>query len=213
MFLDEPFIALDSPTRQGLLEDFESVVRETKNTIVMVTHDSNEALVLGDRVAVIMDGSIRQCGTPQDVFSTPVDEEVASFVEAGNIINGTVTSQDMGIATISIGRAEVQVASDLPAGTEVTAYMHYEAVTLYMPHEDDTSRARNRLRGRITRIFATGLQLKVFIDCGFTLAAVITQRSWEEKGLDIGKEVIASFKATALHPIPRHSGHGESCAE
>ncbi|MDP2918702.1 MAG: ATP-binding cassette domain-containing protein, partial [Dehalococcoidia bacterium] len=60
LFLDEPFTALDSPTRQSLLEDFESVLKEIKVTTVMVTHDRNEALMLADRVAVLIGGQIRQ---------------------------------------------------------------------------------------------------------------------------------------------------------
>lgn len=211
MFLDEPFIALDSPTRQGLLEDFESVVRETKNTIVMVTHDRNEALVLGDRVAVIMGGSIRQCGTPQEIFSSPVDEQVATFVEAGNILRGTVTDQQKGIATVDVEGVPVYMASDLPRGTDITAYMHYEDVTVYASVENVVSSARNRLEGKVVRSFITGSQMKVFIDCGFILTALITRRSWDELGLEVGKRVMTSFKASALHPVPRLSEANQGC--
>ncbi len=190
-------MALDSPTRQSLLEDFESVIRETKTTVVMVTHDRNEALVLGDRVVVLMDGSIRQSGTPEEVFSTPVDEDVAGFVEAGNVLHGKILSQDGGLAVVDINGTWVQVASDIPAGMMVTVYMHYDDVTITMPREDMApTSARNQLHGRVFRTFPSGSQIKVFIDCGFPLAAIVTRRSWEELGLETGKEVVAGFKAT-----------------
>jgi len=86
LFLDEPFMALDSPTRQGLFDDFESVLRETKTTVLMVTHDRDEATILGDRVAVIIEGEVRQVGTPESVFDTPVDEAVAAFVKIRNVL-------------------------------------------------------------------------------------------------------------------------------
>ncbi len=204
LFLDEPFAALDSPTRQSLLEDFESVLRETKTTTVMVTHDRNEALVLGDRVAVLMNGSISQIGAPAEVFGSPVDEEVASFVEAGNILHGTVGSQDNGLALIDIEGLRLQAVSDLKAGSRVTIYLHYEDITINLPSmEPVSSSARNQFKGNITRIFPLGSQLKVTIDCGFNLAAIITRRSWDELGLELGQEVIASFKASSVHLIPR----------
>jgi molybdopterin-binding protein len=204
LFLDEPFNALDTPTRLTLLEDFESVLRETKTTTVMVTHDRNEALVLGDRVAVLMNGSISQLGAPDEVFGSPANEEVASFVEAGNILHGTVSSQNKGLALIDIEGHQLQAVSDLATGSKVTAYLHYEEVTVNLPSAEPTfTSARNRLRGSIVRTFPFGSQLKLTMNCGFTLAAVITRRSWEELGLEVGQEVIATFKACSVHLIPR----------
>jgi tungstate transport system ATP-binding protein len=205
LFLDEPFAALDSPTRQALLEDFESVLRETRTTAVMVTHDRNEALVLGDRVAVLMDGSIRQIGAPAEVFSSPVDEEVAEFVEAGNILHGAVALQEGGLACVDVDGVQMQVVSNLAAGSRVTAYVHFDDVTLTLPTKaPPVTSARNQLRGRIVRSFPFESQVKVTLDCGFILSAVITRRSWEEMGLALGQEVVASFKATAVHLLPRH---------
>jgi tungstate transport system ATP-binding protein len=204
LFLDEPFNALDTPTRQSLLEDFESVLRETKVTTVMVTHDRSEALVLADRVAVLINGSISQLGAPEEVFCSPVDEEVASFVEAGNILHGVVSSQNDGLALIDIGGKQLQAVSDLTVGSKVTVYLHYEDVTIGLLSESATSTsARNQLRGIIVKTFPFGSQLKVTLNCGFNLAAVITRRSWEELGLEIGQEVVAAFKASSVHLIPR----------
>jgi tungstate transport system ATP-binding protein len=204
LFLDEPFNALDSPTRQSLLEDFESVLRETKVTTVMVTHDHNEALVLADRVVVLINGSISQLGTPDEVFGSPINEEVASFVEAGNILHGVVSSQSNGLVSIDIEGGQIQAVSELGVGSKVTVYLHYQDVTISLPSAKPTATsARNQLRGSIVRAFPFGSQLKVTLNCGFSLAAVITRRSWEELGLEVDKEVIAAFKASSVHLIPR----------
>ncbi len=209
LFLDEPFIALDSPTKQALLEDFEDVIHETKSTVVMVTHDRNEALTLGERVAVIMNGTIRQYGTTDEIFTSPVDEEIANFVEAGNILRGIITAQENGLAVLNVNGVNIQVATDLPVGTETTGYMHYDDVTLYVNEPAAASSARNHLKGYITRIISAGAQIKVFVDCGFKLVALITRRSWQELGLEVGMEIQAVFKATSIHLIPRHTAEAD----
>ncbi len=206
LFLDEPFNALDSPTRQALVEDFESVLRETKVTTVMVTHDRNEALALADRVAVLMNGCVCQIGTPEEVFSHPADEDIASFVEAGNIFHGVINSQSNGLVSINAAGQDLQAVStlDLTIGTEVIACLHYDDVTISLPlPQSMLSSARNQPKGKIVKTSpVTASQVKVTLDCGFTLAAVITKRSWQELGLQLGQEVVASFKASSVHLIP-----------
>ena len=68
LLLDEPFAALDPPTRASLLEDVRSLIARTGVASIFVTHDRNEALRLADTVAVMMDGRMRQVGTPSEVF-------------------------------------------------------------------------------------------------------------------------------------------------
>ena len=80
LLLDEPFTALDAPTRLRLLEDLKSVLVETQMTTIFITHDLQEALKLATRMAVILDGRIEQSGMPQDVFDKPVHDGVASFL-------------------------------------------------------------------------------------------------------------------------------------
>ena len=205
LFLDEPFTALDSPTRQALLEDFESVLRETKITTVMVTHDRNEALVVAHRVAVLIGGRLRQLGRPDEVFNYPVDEEVAEFVEAGNILEGTIIEQNNGIAAVNIGKRQIEVVSHLPVNTRVIVCLRFEDITLSVHVVGEAfSSARNRLKGVITRALPFAAQVRISIDCGLPLVAVITKRSYNEMELAEGKEIIATFKASSIHLIPHH---------
>jgi len=202
LFLDEPFAALDSPTRQGLIDDFERVLRETKVTTLMATHERNEALALADRVAVLIGGAIRQVGTPAEVFSYPVDEEVAEFVEAGNILPGEVAAQDGGLAVVACCGKEIEAVSSLPPGTRVTVCLRHEDVTLSLPSADmPSTSARNRFSGKVTRIYPVGFQVRVTLDCGFPLTAMITGRSREGLALAEGSQVVATFKASSIHLI------------
>jgi tungstate transport system ATP-binding protein len=204
LFLDEPFTALDSPTRQALLEDFESVLNETKITTVMVTHDRNEALVLADRVTVLMNGRIAQIGTPAEVFSSPADEKVASFVEAGNILRGVVTAQDRGLATIQVGSQSIDASSEVGPSTDVIVLLPYDDVTLMLPNPEKVrSSARNCLTGEVLKVFPIGSQVRVTVDCGFPIVALVTKKSTEELGLERGRKVQVSFKAVSTRVIRR----------
>ena len=80
LLLDEPFTALDSPTRARLLEDLKAVLGETTTTTIFITHDLREAEKLGTRVAVMLQGRIHQVGEPREVFAHPADAQVAEFL-------------------------------------------------------------------------------------------------------------------------------------
>jgi tungstate transport system ATP-binding protein len=80
LLLDEPFSALDPPTRSRLLADLDGLLKDTSTTTVFVTHDLPEAAQLAGRMAVIIGNRLRQVGNPELVFGSPADKEVASFV-------------------------------------------------------------------------------------------------------------------------------------
>jgi tungstate transport system ATP-binding protein len=202
IFLDEPFDALDSPTRQTLLEDFESVLRETKVTTVMVTHDRNEALALAHRVAVMMKGSIQQTGSSQEVFSHPRTKEIAEFVGVENILDGVMASNDGELAVIDINGTMIETVTDAAVGEEVSIGIRPENITLALTKI--SSSARNSLAGEVSWVGSAGPLRRIGLDCGFPLVVLVTKRSAEELGLTKGKPVYATFKATSLHVIRRH---------
>jgi len=80
LLLDEPFGALDPLTRDEIADDYRRIHDELHLTTVMVTHDMTEALLLGDRIAVMRDGSIAQIGTPQELMAKPADDFVARMI-------------------------------------------------------------------------------------------------------------------------------------
>ena len=80
LLLDEPFSALDPPTRAKLLDDLSALLKENQRTAVFVTHNLSEAAKLSHRIAVIVDGVLRQVGTARQIKSRPADETVAAFL-------------------------------------------------------------------------------------------------------------------------------------
>lgn len=80
VLMDEPFGALDPLTRESLQASLKAIQRETKTTILFVTHDMDEAFGLGDRVALMLDGRLVQTGTPTELIREPADDRVRDFV-------------------------------------------------------------------------------------------------------------------------------------
>ena len=203
LLLDEPFSALDAPTREALIDLFHRLQRHTETTTLFVTHDRQEALRLADRIAVMERGSIVQVGSPEEVFSQPVSEAVANFVGIETILRGTVDSQTEGFAEVRVGTGQrIAVTSILPPETEVALCLRPEEVTLLAPSETVIpSSARNYFSARVTRILPWGITFKVHLDCGFPLVAFVTRPSLDILHLAEGSVVIATFKATAVHVI------------
>jgi tungstate transport system ATP-binding protein len=203
LLLDEPFSALDAPTRESLIDLFHRLQRHTETTTLFVTHDRQEALRLADRIAVMERGVIVQVGTPEEVFSQPLSETVANFVGIETILRGTVISQTQGFAEVRVGAGEqIAVTSVLPPETEVTLCLRPEEVTLLAPTEAViTSSARNYFPARVTKVLPWGMAFKVHLDCGFPLVAFVTRPSLDILHLVEGSTVIATFKATAVHVI------------
>ena len=80
MLMDEPFAAIDPITRGRLQEEFLRILRGLRKTIVFVTHDIDEAIRMGDRIAILRDGALVQYDTPEAILARPADSFVESFV-------------------------------------------------------------------------------------------------------------------------------------
>jgi tungstate transport system ATP-binding protein len=202
LLLDEPFSALDQPTRDALTADLAAALGETGVTAVVVTHSRDEAARLGDRVAVMIEGRIRQLGAPSDVFSAPVDEQVAAFVGVETIVPANVLERSDGLIRLTAGPHVIEAVGE--GGFErALVCLRPEDVSISPVGEHISGSARNKLSGSVRRIVPSGADARVEIDCGFPVIARVTRRSLDDLGLREGAPVVASFKATAVHLIPR----------
>jgi molybdopterin-binding protein len=203
LLLDEPFSGLDAPTRAALVTDLGAILRADRVTTVLVTHERGEAQALADRVAVLMDGRIRQIEETARVFYAPVSEDVARFVGVETLVAGRVVGRAAGVTAVSVGGRILEVAADAVEGARVRIGIRPEDVTLTA---GDVARvassARNCLDGVITRVTASTHATHVSIDVGFPLVAAVTPRSVDELELRPGAHVRAHFKASAAHLIP-----------
>lgn len=96
LLLDEPFANLDEPLRAQLRAELPALRQRFATTILFVTHDQEEALALGDRVAVIRKGALQQVGTPREIYNRPANRFVASFIgsPAMNLFHGSIAQRE-----------------------------------------------------------------------------------------------------------------------
>jgi tungstate transport system ATP-binding protein len=209
LLLDEPFASVDAATRAQLVEDLAVLLEATPVTCALVTHDLDEAVRLGDHMAVLLDGRLRQAGSPEAVLASPIDEDVAAFVGVETRVRGMVTAVKDGVAVVDTGTCLVEAtlpedgATTIAPARPVLCCLRPGDVTVWSAGSlGASSSARNRLDGRIARLAPQGSTVRVTIDCSFPLVALITRASADEMALAEGQQVTAVFKAGAVHLIP-----------
>ncbi|MFO8075896.1 MAG: ABC transporter ATP-binding protein [Actinomycetota bacterium] len=116
LLLDEPLSALDRKIRQEMQVELRRIQREAGVTAIIVTHDQEEALALGDRLMVLDDGEVRQEGRPAEVYSHPRSRFVATFLGSANLLPGTVDAVEP--SRIDLGALAARGLT-LPEGTRV----------------------------------------------------------------------------------------------
>ena len=202
LLLDEPLSALDVPTRATLCAELRTMLRQLAIPAIVVTHDWEEALTLGDQMAVVSEGHVLQVGTPQEVFSRPQSAEVARIVGVETVVRGRVIEWANGLAVVEVGGTKLVALAGEQSGPDVFVCIRAEDVTLEMDGMGVTS-ARNRLAGQVRDVTSLGAVVRVGIDCGFPLSAVVTRSALDELHLAPGTPVVAAIKAGAVHVVPR----------
>jgi len=202
VLFDEPLAALDLPLRDPLRQELRQFLRSIDVPSVVVTHDRVDALTLGDRMAVLSGGYIRQVGSVPDVFSRPADVVVAASVGVENVVEGVTVGVTDGLAMVHVGDASIQAAQADAAPGPVFVCIRAEDVILERSQHPAVS-ARNQWSGRVTAVQSEGSVVRVTVDCGFALTALITRPSHDELGVAPGSTVTALVKATAVHLVRR----------
>jgi molybdate transport system ATP-binding protein len=202
ILLDEPLAALDLPLRDPMRQELRQFLRSVDIPSVVVTHDRVDALTLGDRMAVLSGGYIRQVGPVHEVFSRPLDLAVAASVGVETVAPGEIVESRDGLVTVRVGASHIRVAHAVPIAQSVFVCIRAEDVILETSARGDVS-ARNQLPGRVTAMQPEGGVVRVTVDCGFSLSALITRPACDELRLAEHAAVTAVVKATAVHLIPR----------
>jgi len=212
LLLDEPFSALDPRTRNVARRAVRTLYYERRFTVLQVTHDFSEAGLLGD-VAIMLDrGRVVQQGSPETVFRKPASPYIADFLGAENVFAGTArpiraeapdwVAGDDGefiqhAVAFTTGSLTFYALGDVATGT-AHAVIRAEEISLSV--EPSMSSVQNQFRGRIVEIVPAGALSRVTVDVnGTPIVAAVTARSVRELSLSVGTEVVAGFKATAVH--------------
>lgn len=199
LLLDEPTANLDPVSTARIEGLITRVIRDLDTTVIMATHDMAQGQRLANQIGVLIEGEMLQIGDPSEIFNLPNSMQVAHFVGVENVLEGEIASKEHGLVNVSIGNHLIEGISNLDPGTQVSACIRPEQVTLALTQASTS--ARNTLDGKITNMASIGPLVRVVIDCGFPLVALITTRSAEELELQRGSDVCASFKATGVHIV------------
>jgi molybdate transport system ATP-binding protein len=202
LLLDEPLSALDQPTREQLRTEMRRLLADFGIPVVLVTHERIEAMTLADHLIVLDQGKIRQQGTVEEVFNRPADVEVARIVGMGNVLPGEIMKIEEGMATVAVAQAQLLAVAPTFEAHQVYVNIRPEDVILQKGAPDHSS-PRNRLHGTITTLIAEGPLVRIMLDCGFHLQALITRNACTELELRAGDAVTVMVKAPAIHLLAR----------
>jgi molybdopterin-binding protein len=204
LLLDEPLSALDPETREALQRELGRIHRELGTTTVHVTHNFEEAVALGHRIAVLREdcvgdskreGRIVQVGTPEEIFRRPANEFVARFVGVRNIFRGEARTTEDGYKLVVVNGVEIAAVTELDG--PVHASVRPEDIVL--SRGPLLSSARNAFGGQIVDISDRGTIVYITVRIPPDFICMITRRSLEEMELKEGMGVHIAFKASAVH--------------
>lgn len=193
LLLDEPLAALDASTRLEIRSDLHRHLDDFSGTVVLVTHDPLDALVLADRLVVIENGQVVQQGTPQEVASAPRTDYVARLVGL-NLYRG----QAEGTTVRLEGGGVLSTAH--PAAGPVFVAFRPAAVSLHRDHPSGSP--RNVWQGRITGMEHHGDTVRVKLDASPAVLADVTTAAVAELELMAEQEVWVAVKATEIDTYP-----------
>jgi molybdate/tungstate transport system ATP-binding protein len=189
LLLDEPLASLDAPIRRRLRFELRDVLADLDIPVVYVTHDQDEAAVVGDRLTIVHDGAVVQAGRFEDVFESPNTAFVADFLGMENIVHGTVVETDGERTTVDLGETTV-VATGLVDTADVAVAVHPDDVTL---HRDPESCGPNALPCTVRRVISHHAGGTAVVDCPALGQMTATLPDGGGEDLPAGARRVVSF--------------------
>jgi ABC-type Fe3+/spermidine/putrescine transport system ATPase subunit len=207
LLVDEPEPGTAESDRAAHQRDLLRVREELDVPVVYVTTEREEALTMGDRIAVMEDGVVRQVAPPEDVYHEPADEFVADFVGGANLLTGTVEAVGPRGYTVDLDFGETIVLSapreaeaNVREGQTVTLLFRPER--LYLHPRDDVGDADNRFDGVVVDATFLGSQVEYTVDVGGEQLVVVQQRLEGSDRYGEGDRVAITFGRGSPFAVP-----------
>jgi spermidine/putrescine transport system ATP-binding protein len=134
LLMDEPFSALDLKLRESMQLELRRIHLNLQTTTILVTHDQNEAMTLGDRIVVMADGSVQQIGSPDELYRNPTNKFVANFIGRSNILAGKIVAPCPGGYRVALSQEvtiEIACPDTRKAGTRIQLVLRPENVDIF----------------------------------------------------------------------------------
>lgn len=207
LLLDEPFAALDRGVREHLQADIAELQRELGLSVIYITHNLEDAFALGDKLAVLQHGVLRQIGPINDVFRRPASRSVAEITGVKNIWAGKVVESSVAGLRLQWGNCVLErPPADIPVGEQVLFYIRPEDVKVIWPDRPLTDITRyNLVKGTITAVADRGVNTSLTVDCPDAPEPIQVRfppRTYSDLGLYEGKEITMSLLRDAIMLLP-----------
>jgi molybdate/tungstate transport system ATP-binding protein len=218
LLLDEPFASLNEGLRRELWMTLKSLQADLGLTLLLITHDLEEAFFLGDQISVLIDGTLQQTDRAEDLYRRPRTKAVAQYLGITNLFHGTLDPDRSEIACPNLG---VSLAANLPdsfagigtkRGASITVGIRSDEVKVIRPGFDEVG-SMNRMQGRIAAIYNRGsihtLVVRPHLSNGTTIDVEVSSRSLAKLGLVMNAEITIALKPAQLllfHEKPEELG-------
>jgi len=193
LMLDEPLGSLDRALRERLMNELRQILNSVGLTALYVTHDQSEAFALGDRVAIMQQGSIEQIGPPEVVYQRPASPFVARFLGMSNLLPGQVVDAQAGRVQTPVG--ELQTAHATRNTRQVTVLLRPEAARL----ADGTEETVNPLHGRVVARSFRGAFYRLVVRHHSGIELAFEMERDADRTPSIGDEVTLSLQPQAIN--------------
>ena len=194
LLLDEPLSALDAHTKTAVRSELHELLSGLGLPVLLVTHDFEDAAALADTVGVLVEGQLRQLGTPRDLVARPADSFVASFTGA-NLLDGFAEPTGNGSTRVTLDDGTVLHTADEAVGRVVLAVYPWDITVAASPPNDS---ALNVIHAPVRTVSELGNRVRLAIG---PVSAEITAESRRRLGLEPGRLAYATFKATGTRIV------------
>jgi len=197
LLLDEPTVNIDPKNVSIIEETIQRVNREKDTTIVVATHNMFQAEAISERVVLILEGTVKQTGTKQEIFGKS-NKYLTSFVRLENVFSGISEISEDGTSVIHVDK-NLSIEASFNRSGKISVHVRPEDILLST--KPLQSSARNVFKGRIIAITDVGSIARLTVDAVKKFSVQITKKSLTEMNLNVGSEVYLTFKASAVHLI------------
>jgi putative spermidine/putrescine transport system ATP-binding protein len=205
LLMDEPLGALDKKLREQMQLEIMRLHREIGMSVIYVTHDQDEALVMSNRIAVFNGGRIEQIAPPQELYERPRSRFVADFLGESNFFPAVITELGDGYCRLSGANAafRVRTSGPLTAGQEVVLAVRPERIRL-QKQGSSTASVDNCVAGRVRDLVYLGRARKYIVSLSDNLEVVVLEQATDGAGPSFALEepVLLTWRAEDASALP-----------
>ena len=198
LLLDEPLSAIDANGRAAMCQLLSALKRKYGLTVLHVTHDFQDALVLADRMGVMNAGRMVETGSPEELFVRPGSHFTAKFLSNDNVMSGDIVHDD-GVSLFVTKHNNYILPPQAISGR---AYLMIGSEHIVLSRESLASSARNCIPARVKNIISQpGGTARVEADAGDLLCATVLKRTVSAMDIKSGDKIYLAFKSSSVHVI------------